>query len=618
MRRAPRHLVWLAALAPWASASAEEAAGPSQSYETVVRGRTGSRRVSQDGELKLSGKELAERGAHDLADALDLLPEVRVRPAGRGGFQVDLRGGRKGMVTVLVDGVPIDEPYYGNFDLTSIPVTDILEIRVSLAPASPLDGAGGPGGVVEVVTRSANGARRIQARSSAASSGTLTAAATARSALAGSWSLRASATGARNARAIELIDPAGGSTSEVTTVGSNGNAAVRLEYLSSRSRVVADLWGSRKQSENPPGTDQGGTLLAIDPELSARASLAAETGLGGYRVGARVYGHIVSRVSDSYVDAERSMLSSSEDLLAGRVGAAAYADRPLGGKSRLAMRLTFDGDFASTDNTNSAGTVTTEGAGGVGEAAVGVRLVRGRFRLSADLGLALPAAGGAEPWPEGKLVGSVTPIDALELRATAAYKGRVPTLRERYSPQIGDSSLAPEKTAYGELAVTARPTADLRAALTGFVRDTEGLISFRSEKMALANVGDVQVRGIEAALELAPARTVGGGAAYSYADHGPRATAIDFFPAHRAEGWLSVRRRRAGGTARVRYLGAVTDRETTLEGHTTLDASAWARVTPRVTATLRLENLADARFHERSMVYAPGRVIAFSVEGTWD
>src|SRR5262245_26753617 len=102
-----------AAAAAWlapAAASADEGGGPSQSYETVVRGRTRSRRVSEDGELKLSGKELAERGAHDLSDALDLLPEVRVRPAGRGGFQVDLRGGRKGMVTVLIDGVPIDEP----------------------------------------------------------------------------------------------------------------------------------------------------------------------------------------------------------------------------------------------------------------------------------------------------------------------------------------------------------------------------------------------------------------------------------------------------------------------------------------------------------------------------
>src|SRR5213075_2198937 len=96
-----------------------------------------------------------ERGATDLATALALIPEITVRDAGRGGFNIDIRGGRKGAVSILVDGVSVTDPYYGTFDVSTIPITDIVQIRVSTTPKSPIDGIGGPGVVIEVITRDA-------------------------------------------------------------------------------------------------------------------------------------------------------------------------------------------------------------------------------------------------------------------------------------------------------------------------------------------------------------------------------------------------------------------------------------------------------------------------------
>ena len=52
----------------------------------------------RDTEVRLTGEQLAARGAVDLATALALLPDVTVRDAGRGGFNVDIRGARKGAV----------------------------------------------------------------------------------------------------------------------------------------------------------------------------------------------------------------------------------------------------------------------------------------------------------------------------------------------------------------------------------------------------------------------------------------------------------------------------------------------------------------------------------------
>jgi len=63
----------------------------------------------RDTEVRLTGAELAARGATDLATALALLPEINVRDAGRGGFNIDVRGARKGDVAVLIEGVETEE-----------------------------------------------------------------------------------------------------------------------------------------------------------------------------------------------------------------------------------------------------------------------------------------------------------------------------------------------------------------------------------------------------------------------------------------------------------------------------------------------------------------------------
>jgi outer membrane cobalamin receptor len=118
----------------------------------------------RDTEVRLTGDELAARGATDLGTALALLNDVSVRDAGRGGFNIDIRGARKGAVSIFIDGVLVSDPYYGTFDVSSIPITDIVQIRVATTPQSPIDGPGGPGGVIEVHTRDAIGSQVVVAR----------------------------------------------------------------------------------------------------------------------------------------------------------------------------------------------------------------------------------------------------------------------------------------------------------------------------------------------------------------------------------------------------------------------------------------------------------------------
>lgn len=82
---------------------------------------------------RLGGEELAERGAANLAKALDELPDLNVRLGGRGEWRLDLRGARNRSVLVRIDGIPVDEPYFGALDLGSIPVTDTIGVDAILA-----------------------------------------------------------------------------------------------------------------------------------------------------------------------------------------------------------------------------------------------------------------------------------------------------------------------------------------------------------------------------------------------------------------------------------------------------------------------------------------------------
>lgn len=63
----------------------------------VIWGERPDKPFDRDTELRLTGEELRRRGATNLAEALELLPDVVVREQGRGGRQIEIRGARKGL-----------------------------------------------------------------------------------------------------------------------------------------------------------------------------------------------------------------------------------------------------------------------------------------------------------------------------------------------------------------------------------------------------------------------------------------------------------------------------------------------------------------------------------------
>lgn len=101
----------------------------------------------------LTADELAKSGARDLGEALDLLPGLHTRKGNDGVRRVDIRGFRSRHVTLLLNGVPLNSTFDGQFDPELLPIENIAKIKVGYGNQSTRYGSGGLGGVINVITK---------------------------------------------------------------------------------------------------------------------------------------------------------------------------------------------------------------------------------------------------------------------------------------------------------------------------------------------------------------------------------------------------------------------------------------------------------------------------------
>ncbi|HET7599605.1 MAG TPA: TonB-dependent receptor plug domain-containing protein, partial [Gemmatimonadales bacterium] len=99
--------------------------------------------------------DLRAADARTLADALPLLPGVVTRLAAEGVPRVDIRGYRTRQVLLLLDGIPINSTFDGQFDPTLIPAELIDAVKLTAGAPSVLYGQGGLAGVLNVQARRA-------------------------------------------------------------------------------------------------------------------------------------------------------------------------------------------------------------------------------------------------------------------------------------------------------------------------------------------------------------------------------------------------------------------------------------------------------------------------------
>ncbi len=100
----------------------------------------------------LEADEIAALGVTSVAEALEHVTGVSMSTGARNEQRIWIRGYQQSEVLVLIDGIPIADPYSGQVDLGQISVSDVAKIVITRGGASPVYGPNALGGVINIVT----------------------------------------------------------------------------------------------------------------------------------------------------------------------------------------------------------------------------------------------------------------------------------------------------------------------------------------------------------------------------------------------------------------------------------------------------------------------------------
>jgi len=113
--------------------------------------------------MEIIGKtEIEERGAENLAQALEDRPGIIIQENAAGGKSLNLNGIDGRRVLILVDGLPLSGKLNNQVDLTLLDSDRIEHIEIVKGPASALYGSEAMGGVVNIITNKATDKNTIR------------------------------------------------------------------------------------------------------------------------------------------------------------------------------------------------------------------------------------------------------------------------------------------------------------------------------------------------------------------------------------------------------------------------------------------------------------------------
>jgi hypothetical protein len=612
-----------------AQAPENTSAPPPPAYQTTVHARP--RRDDGEPQIVMTARELKERGVQTLADALALIPEVQVRQGGM-GIRVDVRGAKQFSVLLLIDGVPVTEPYFGIYDVSSIPVTDIVEIRVQLAPASPLEGPGGDGGIIEVMTLRALGSRLVNGRVVGGSTPEGEVALTGRTPIGDSnrVGIRASA-GVNIANPTYPVTASDGSHANFGDFSTHYYGSMRVEYGGDGGHFTGDVFYGHRSFFIPPSDTTGDLLQHITAEDSVRLVAGGELERHNWRIALGAYGELLSRTTDEFPDYTQQLLEVHQELLSGRFGGAVHVDRRLHARdlaATISARLSVDSDAASVHQVVYVPGMSPSPSGGwliqpYGELAIGGKLRWHWLSAEAAVGALVPFEQPATTWPDAKVVVGFHLHRMLTINLIGARKGRLPTVRELIDPLQGNQALSPEQTWHGEVQVALKPSRFVAARFSGYVRRIDGLIRLDPTTMRDVNLGTIDVRGAETGVDVARDQLVGAGATYIFEDAysavpGLGFDAIPNFPRHRVDAYVSSTwRRRFGGLLRFDWTADRVVQQTRLPSFYVMEADVWARIGNSLRASVRVDNLTNSSYLMLPGLRALPTTVTATVEGSW-
>jgi len=112
----------------------------------------------------IPGEELRKRNIINVEEGLR--DELGVDVQKSGGFlgsltDVRIRGANTDQVLVLMDGIPVNDPFTGSFNFSLIPIDNLDRIEIVRGVQSALYGSEGVGGVINIITKKGRGKPKL-------------------------------------------------------------------------------------------------------------------------------------------------------------------------------------------------------------------------------------------------------------------------------------------------------------------------------------------------------------------------------------------------------------------------------------------------------------------------
>lgn len=594
----------------------------SRAGTTPLRDFTGSVAV-------IATEQLEQRQVRDIADVLRDVPGVAVAGV-PGQTQIRLRGSEANHVLVLVDGIEVSDPFAGEFDIGTLQADVGARLEVLRGPQSALYGPDAIGGVVAYQSASGRDVPGLAARLEGGTQGTVN----------GALRYGASGSGWDAALSGVVVSTDGqpnarGGTRDIGrdsyTLAGKGSVEVAAGLtLRAAGRFIRTEGRFNDQDFNPRSPTFG---FVIDSP-GTRFTNEALYGLVGARLEALggdwthdLSAQVADVTRDSFAGLGRTSGSEGDRFKVSYVSALELAE---GHDITLAadyeqegFRNTTPGGFAFT------GRREIEQVGLVGE----YRYSGEAFDLSAALRHDINDL--FRDATTFRIGAGYRITDTTRLRAAAGSGVKNPGFFELYGfvdgRFIGNAALRPEKSTGWEAGIDQEIGADATLALTWFDSELEGEIftTFPPPNFIATPANrttESRQRGIEVSLAARLGRRWSLDAAYSYLDAEENGREEVRRPRHIASGALTwtAPGDAASATLVVRYNGRALDDaftdpsfvpvRVTLGDYTLVNLNARVKLTERIGAFARVENLLGETYEQVFSFLSPGRSAVVGVE----
>jgi len=437
----------------------------------------------------------------DLSDVVKYIPGSMVTFGDKDTFTLKLRGVDSRRIALLVDGVPVYEPYFASFDLKTVSAGGIDTLQVTKGPSSVLYGPNTLGGLVNVITKRPAPKPSLSLSGSYGNKETRSLGADASIA----WErfgLVASAL-YQDSDGFFYPDQSAGRTERTNSDFERLNLNVKLYYTPSSSTEIM-VNGGLYQSEYgmPPALfTQRARYWRFPRWDRSTINAGGFTSLGGDSVlRFRAYYVNYFNTLDWFLDPGMTSLQSKSTYDNSVYGAFALADLPTGRFNALKASLLFQKDIARIkDDEDLPWEQFDQGTLSAG--------LEDHFRLSDKWkvigGLSLDYIDKYTPGENNTslnpLVGiKYTPREDLDFHLSFARKSRFPSMRSLYSTSSGNPDLLSESGTTAEFSTTYSGSISLTGTLfLSRFRNFIDTVRLPDGTRRYFNVGRAHINGFE-------------------------------------------------------------------------------------------------------------------------